>query len=533
MLFIFIYQVQAEETIKKMLPLLKRNIMKHLIFILTLIAILTGCTTRQEPIDFQQVLEVAQTRADQAKSLSEDTLLTQALAHYQTLVPKDSARLSQATILTAHHYWWKGEKTKAYDLLESIADTNRIALEALLDLSSRDYNYEACYKYLKRILKDESEDDFWLQQSWATLHFYINQPQECERLFDNLPQYIRTPQDSALYWQKVLRNHADISSDYGKQEKAIHLQEQVLNHFIGKDNSQVAFSHASLARYHLLLNNLKKAEHHLLQADKYADDTFKNSLTMTGYMELLKSIMNYATNKRINMIEWANFVNSLQERASIKQAITDAKEENNRLLIERNLKLTIEKQRTQLILIYTGISLAILIAGLIFYYQKRKQQMEEKEEELETLRQLITESQQHTEIKDDRFFKRIMLQQLGIIRMAASNPTTANQELIRRMSEIVDGQVPVDSLLNWEDLYHTIDYTYEGFYTRIKEEYGEFLNEKEIQLCCLLKANFSTKEISIVSSQGVRTVYQRKTVIRQKLGMEEKGDITVFLSNHV
>ena len=154
----------------------------------------------------------------------------------------------------------------------------------------------------------------------------------------------------------------------------------------------------------------------------------------------------------------------------------------------------------------------------------------EKEEELETLRQLVTESQQHTEIKDDRFFKRILLQQLGVIRMAASNPTTANQELIRRMSEIVDGQIPVDSLLNWEDLYQTIDYIYEGFYTRIKEKYGDLLNEKEIQLCCLLKANFSTKEISIVSGQGVRTVYQRKSVIRQKLGMEEKGDIVEFLS---
>ena len=156
--------------------------------------------------------------------------------------------------------------------------------------------------------------------------------------------------------------------------------------------------------------------------------------------------------------------------------------------------------------------------------------MEEKEEDLEALRQLVTESQQPTEQKDDRFFKRILLQQLGVIRMAASNPTTANQELIRRMSEIVDGQIPVDSLLNWEDLFQTIDYIYEGFYTRIKEKYGEILNEKEIQLCCLLKANFSTKEISIVSAQGVRTVYQRKSVIRQRLGMEEKGDIVEFLS---
>ena len=251
---------------------------------------------------------------------------------------------------------------------------------------------------------------------------------------------------------------------------------------------------------------------------------------MIGYMELLKSIMNYAINKRINMMEWANFVNSLQERDNIKQAITDAKEENNRLLTERNLKLTIKQQRTQIIFTYVGIGLVMIIGGLTFFNWKRKRQMEDKEEELETLRQLITESQQHTEQKDDRFFKRILLQQLGVIRMAASNPTNANQELIRRMSEIVDGQVPVDSLLNWEDLYQTIDYIYEGFYTRIKEKYGEILNEKELQLCCLLRANFSTKEISIVSGQGVRTVYQRKSVIRQKLNMEEKADIIEYLS---
>ena len=299
---------------------------------------------------------------------------------------------------------------------------------------------------------------------------------------------------------------------------------------MGKDSSKVASAHASLARYYLLQDKLKEAERHMLLAKENADQEFNNSLAMAGYMQLLESILNYAKDKRIYMMDWANFVNSLQENYSIKQAITDAKEENNRLLTERNLRLTIEQQRTQITFIYIGIGLMIIIGGLTFYTWKRKHQMEEKEEELEALRQLVNESQQHTEEKDDRFFKRILLQQLGVIRLAASNPTTANQELIRRMSEIVDGQVPVDSLLNWEDLYQTIDYIYEGFYTRIKEKYGELLNEKELQLCCLLKANFSTKEISIVSSQGVRTVYQRKTVIRQKLGMEEKGDIVEWLS---
>ena len=121
--------------------------MKHLIFIFILIAILTGCTTRQEPIDFQQVLEVAQTRADQAKSLSEDTLLTQALAYYQTLEPKDSARLSQATILTAYHYWWKGEKAKAYNLLE------RRKGQSLQPVGIHSRHKQNCFRILTRFIQ--------------------------------------------------------------------------------------------------------------------------------------------------------------------------------------------------------------------------------------------------------------------------------------------------------------------------------------------------------------------------------------------
>ena len=500
------------------------------IFILLITTIVfISCTPQHDTIDFQQVLEDAQPRANQGKSLSEDTLLVQALEHYQNMEPRDTTKLHQATILAAYHYWWKGDKPQAYDLLEAIADTDKEALVVLIDLASKDNDFVACYEYLKPMIHDDSEDEFWIQQAWAVLHFYLNQPEECERLFDNITQYIRTPQDSSLYWRQVLPNHADIISDYGKQEKAILLQEQVLNHFMGKDSAKVAFAHASLARYHLLQNNLKKAEQHLLLVEKYANDDFRYNPAMNSYLQMLKSILNYALNKRINMKEWALYTNSLGNNAVIKQAMIDAKEENNRLLAERNLKLTIEKQRTQIITTYVVLALIVIIAALGFISWRKKRQAEEKEEELETLRMLVTESQQHTEQKDDRFFKKIMLQQLGVIRMAASNPTAANQELIRRMSEIVDGAVPVDSLLNWEDLYRTIDYIYDDYYTHLKRQYSELLNEKEIQLCCLLRTNFSTKEISIVSQQSVRTVYQRKSVIRQKLGMEEKGDIVEFL----
>lgn len=143
--------------------------MRYIIF--ALILCLSNCTHRQEAIDFQQILKAAETRLNQSKSLSEDTLLVQALEHYQTLEPKDSARLSQATILTAYHYWWKGEKRKAYELLEAVADKDKEALKSLYDLSCKDYDHEAGHQYLIRIMEDEKEKHFVNQQALATLYF--------------------------------------------------------------------------------------------------------------------------------------------------------------------------------------------------------------------------------------------------------------------------------------------------------------------------------------------------------------------------
>lgn len=42
-------------------------------------------------------------------------------------------------------------------------------------------------------------------------------------------------------------------------------------------------------------------------------------------------------------------------------------------------------------------------------------------------------------------------------------------------------------------------------------------------------AEFSTKEISVVTQQSIPTIYQRKTNIRKKLGMDEKEDIIDFI----
>ena len=116
-----------------------------------------------------------------------------------------------------------------------------------------------------------------------------------------------------------------------------------------------------------------------------------------------------------------------------------------------------------------------------------------------------------------------MLQQLGVIKTIAGTPTEANQQLLARL--IALNEETANALIDWSSIYQTIDLVYDGFYTRLVQKYGNVLNEKELQLCCLLKADFSTKEINMLTRQSLQTIYQRKTQVRQKLNLPEAEDI--------
>jgi len=57
------------------------------------------------------------------------------------------------------------------------------------------------------------------------------------------------------------------------------------------------------------------------------------------------------------------------------------------------------------------------------------------------------------------------------------------------------------------------------------------LTDKEVQICCLLCAGFSTKEISVITRQSASSIYVRKTSIRKKIGADEGADIVEAVKN--
>ena len=133
---------------------------------------------------------------------------------------------------------------------------------------------------------------------------------------------------------------------------------------------------------------------------------------------------------------------------------------------------------------------------------------------------------------------------IGLQRLLAPRVVTLSQEVNLVLGEsrhilatIIDESR--DALIDWPSIYQTIDLVYDGFYTRLVQKYGAndqsngsahpVLNEKELQLCCLLKADFSTKEINMLTRQSLQTIYQRKTQVRQKLSLAEAEDITTAI----
>ena len=72
------------------------------------------------------------------------------------------------------------------------------------------------------------------------------------------------------------------------------------------------------------------------------------------------------------------------------------------------------------------------------------------------------------------------------------------------------------------------DLSFDNFYTLLKDNFSD-LNEKELQLCCMMVAGFKTEEIAAIWMQSIFSVHKYKTNIRKKLKTPEGANIIAFL----
>ena len=469
------------------------------------------------------------------KAMVDDSLILFSLQYYKQ--NKISDYLSETLLLAAMYYHWNNDASLYNDLLNEGLDyslknndsVNSAKYHYLLgEVQNNNRNYLNAIEEYKRVIEFDNNAEKDLSYLIGLAYANINENDSTELYLNKSIRLSLESKDtiSAIHY---LRNYSDILYAQRKYPQALGLIKQSLSYDLNLSSNLLT----SASGIYLMLHKIDSAQFFLDKAKEilYQDNT-ANLVTNYNSIMTLQSVIDYTRGKNIERTNIGRFNDSIWMDNIKKSSLIEEKIMTKNYLEQQNLLITIKEQRTQMILI---IILSLLIIGIILeaiYIRNKKLKLEYLEEKSVVLQDLLSNTlkENNMHVKED-FFRKLLLQQLGLIRLVATTPTSQNQELLRQIAQISNENIDTDTLLVWDDLYKTIDSIYDNFYTLTKDKYGEILIEKEIQLCCLLSSAFSTKEISVVVQQSVRTIYQRKTTIRQKLRMNEKDDIISFITS--
>ena len=494
--------------------------------------------------------------ANSMQSLSEDSMICWASEYYRTQWEEehgDARHMILSGLDEAMYFWWNGDKARTQEVLQrqkkyadEVAEQSGehlwqvIVLRVSAEIAMRDYDYEHVREYTETLIGLDNGKAIHLDEvervynALAIVYFSLGEYDKMEKCFEKA---IAQAADSAFIVNVVRRNYADLLGEIGQTDRAIRMQEVLTKQYRAAGNWLQVESLYSLSRLWLNKGDKQRAERYMREAEElFAGYKESEEFDPATEASLLahRQVLEYAENGKYHIMDLVQFHNRWSETDYVRYRVAEAKERSIRDLRERNLYLTISRQRQMIVIIMLFFVTLGGILLFVYLYRRRQRLLLEKEEEIETLRNMLASADKPD---DKESVRKLMLQQLGVIKTIAGTPTEANQHLLSRLMALNEDTAA--ALIDWQSIYQTIDLVYDGFYTRLVQKYGTaeqsnnpahpILNEKELQLCCLLKADFSTKEINMLTRQSLQTIYQRKTQVRQKLSLAEAEDITTAI----
>lgn len=543
---------------------------KPIIFILFLTVISFSCN-HKTPVYLQQANEVVYSNPDSALSILYQTVFPSKLKDYdkaeywrirslahnlkRTAMINDSfilfsldyyksgndtAKITETSLLASEYYTWVEKKDSAINILteglkyaETTKDTALIStfLHKIAYTCLEKKEYEKATGIYKKIIAI-APNPF----SYYILALHDNDRDSVDYYRDKSIELALQKGDT-LSASHYLRNYASVlymDKKYHKAEEFIQQIEKISPKYASTDLNYLLLSQINIA-----LGNIDFAQEYLDKALELSKnnrgEASLNQIATENIYFILQSLIDTKKGKTVDISSISAFNDSIISSIVRRNRILDEQQTEKENLEKRNLHLAISKYRVQTTFAVSVLILVIIIIFLYLYVLKRKRKFGEIRERTETLQKLYRDALSVKDIKENNslLFRNTLLQQLGIMRLIAGSTVPRSQELLHQIVDISNETVSTESLLVWKDLYSIIDSVYDNFYTSLLKKYGNLLIEKEIQLCCLLCADFSTIEISTIMQQSMQTIYQRKSSVRKKFNMDEKEDIVLFLKEKI
>lgn len=468
----------------------------------------------------------------QGHLISSDSLIRYSAEYYKD---KDPYRaVSSATLAALYDYWVRGDRN-AIDKLDSL--TNLVNMPdslAIIPLRNRAYWSPKLFDVtgnrpaIKRLIAlDMDSASQILYKYWLYLDYLFDNQNDSALIILN--DLIEEAESSNSYADQFRYEYEKIGAleESGRYLESLELSDKFLEKAPGNSIEHYIRLWKSLAMFNM--GNRDSAIMELEKADSCASMI---SEAERGYYNsfayVLHTVYDFQKTGKLRLISIA-LINNRQKDNLFRTQSLQKESEQNALEIENkrlSLKVKSERQRS-IIIIIVLVGLIISVLSIWFALNRRRKTIE-AEERAEVLQKMVEELKapsSSSNVQDS--LRRAMLQQLGIIKMVAETPTEQNRDMLRKLSSIESDTE--GALVNWANVYEIIDNLYSGFYTRLHDSHRDFLSDKEEQIIVLMMAGFSTKEISVITSQTTATIYTRKSTIRRKLGVPEKEDILAFV----
>ncbi len=184
------------------------------------------------------------------------------------------------------------------------------------------------------------------------------------------------------------------------------------------------------------------------------------------------------------------------------------------MLLNRNQKIKIKRNEAlRESLLLESKNLELEKQNLELEKSNLKQELDFRNKELATNVMYL--------LKKNEFITSITEKLLGIKDFLSIENKKWVQDIVREMKSNVDNTV-------WGEFEMRFQQVHEDFYTRIKDQYPD-LTPNEKKICAFLRLNMTTKEISSITFQSIKSIQVARTRLRKKMGMTRDENLISYL----
>lgn len=472
-------------------------------------------------------------------SLVTDTVIPIAVEFFNA--KGDTAAYVESIIAQAYHLRSMELRDEAFTYIDSISRTmpeniRKILNQELLGFAFSDKDYPRSLDIIDRQIRlaEDKRERLNFEIKKITPLISLGRSIDAVALCDSLFALPETPKEGSMEWLYMRINYAAALGERRETSaKAVEIIKDAIERMNNAPAEKLAELYVPMINLQINSGNIRKAVEYANLIDSLNIDLFDQDPVAGSYLEFLKIVLDYEHNGTLSLSRLSNTAHSLRRVSNdleIKRQERDDALETSYDLSRRNYELTIERQRLWLFIIVT-VLIALIAVGITYWVShRRRQKLIEAEERIEALEQLAKVATVSSTEDKPALFKKILLQHIGIIRTFADSPTSQNQEALRKISNVGSSESGTEALVNWNELYPVIDELYDGFHSKLLNNYPGVFSEREIQILCLLRAEFSTKEIGVLIQQTSNSIYVSKTSIRKKLNLPAKDDFIAFLT---